>query len=343
MIDRCSVLSHMMEQAGSGGVRASHFADETHTGAENPVLRGTRKVIVAARCWPGLDDFDWINRFRRDYCADVDGGELKSSVAIAISEHNERAREFLVRHVCESQVYVIDLFADYYQLLSCLSTLAPDPFNMVKSIAATNKIPESIIRELLSGERARAVFGSIVPQIEWLLTEAKASYPDPQNDPLRLFTEDELGKLNDQQLRELITRFTVLFAEAMNPQVRAQAIMATLATQSDRQYIALQVLEHTVSHDVIFDVSASGVMPLLQKADGMIQQCMTSISTSALTGGQRSVREEDSRAVLGVQAADIAAGYARSVFERVFDGDTQKAAKKLREEFGRVLFNTRWL
>ena len=58
--------------------------------------------------------------------------------------------------------------------------------------------------------------------------------------------------------------------------------------------------------------------------------------------GPGSISQDDSRKVRSLQAADIAAGIAREIFEINYP-DVQKACRAVKSNFARVLLNTRWL
>lgn len=322
------------------GVR---YSDETTTGASRTELRGPRKVTIAARLPADDNNFEWVKRLRADFSDFLGKGEIKSDQVIQLCQTHPRARELVVRNIREGDVFVIDLFEDYHRVLDAIREMAPDPKRPIESFSSAQSLDRAELIKFLSSERRLAVLRSIVPMIEDLRSEASIFQCNTSNDPLI-----DLARINDlgeQELKELVVRFTVLFSDAIHPATRARAIQSVITSRCvmDRSHFAVRVLQTSTSHDMVFDKGSEEVMTRLVEADSRLQAQLETLSTRGLGLPKRSVRQVDSAVVHGVQSCDIAAGYARWRFESLFDGNTSSTAQKIRDEFSRVLYNTKWL
>ncbi|HKQ49903.1 MAG TPA: hypothetical protein VJZ71_17650 [Phycisphaerae bacterium] len=327
--------------------RPERFSDETATGETNQELRGPRRISIAARFDPDPNSFDWVRRLYSDYAHWIKAPEIKSSDVISLCQVNPRAKDQVIRNIREADIFVIDLFEDYHQTLDSLKKMAPDQKRPLESLAAANRLDREEIVNFLADERRVAVLRSIVPIIEDLTKQATVVHDGALHrfEHSALVDLDKIGDLGEQDLKELIVRFTVLFSDALNPEVRARAIESVISSRcyGSRGHVAMEVLELATAHDMVFDRGSDRAMNRLIEADNRLHEHLEAINLRGLQRPRRGIRQQDSRDVLGVQAADIAAGFARKRFEDFFQGDTTVAAKRLREEFAHVLLNTKWL
>lgn len=316
------------------------YSDETSTGELRQDLRDLRRVTIAARCAPDHNGFEWIKRFRTDFCGRL--SEVKSMTALSICANNPRARDFLIRHVSESVIFVIDLFEELYNTLSFLRDIAPDPQNAVKSLMKSGVIPQELMTDILLDSRKRALMKSVAPHVQRLVDWT--GIRDKDGNPVSVLDDIEINRLNAKEFTELITRFNVAFAEVCDPKRRADAISRCIfrSLPSNYSYIAATTLKATQQRDLMFDKGTKRALGLLNEANEVVENAIEAVEMQSHSF-KRNIEHGDSEEVLGVQAADFAAGYARSVFERVYEGSTTDAAKTLREEFSRVVLNDQWL
>lgn len=320
---------------------SGHFSDETTTGESNSELRGEKRISIAARLNADENRFEWVNRLYEDYSELLPSGEVKSMDVLRLCDAKPRAMEFVIRNICGADIFVIDLFQDYFSTLEEIRKFAPDPKHPIQSIAAKLRTDVEDVKGFLASERRMTVLNSIVPLIDDLRSEA-SQYGIEQQPLIDL---ERIGELSDQELRELIVRFTVLFSDAVNPEVRARVIAQNIAARCflDRSHFAFEVLQTTTKYDMTFDIGRQRTIAELQVADGRLQEELHRLREQSLACRRRTIKQANSAEVLGIRAADIAAGFARRQFESNFEGDARSAARKLKEEFGRVMFNNRWL
>lgn len=332
---------------GMGSRRPERFSDETATGATNYQLRGPKRISIAARLNPDPGGFEWVRRLYSDYSNWLKGPEIKSSDVISLCQVNLKARDQVIRNVREADIFVIDLFEDYHETLDALRMVAPDPKHPLESLAAANGLSHDEIKKFLADERRGAVLRSIVPLIEDLARRATVVHDGALHrfEHSALVDLDRINDLSEQELKQLVVRFTVVFSDALDPKIRARAIESVASNRlfGSPGHVALKRLELATAQDMVFDRGSEQAMNRLVEADNRLQEHLESINISELKRPKRGIRHEDSREVLGIQASDIAAGFARKRFEEVFEGDTTVAAKQLRQEFANVMLNTRWL
>jgi len=141
-------------------------------------------------------------------------------------------------------------------------------------------------------------------------------------------------------------RFAILVADALSPQAQAKAIEDALdASYLQETAIAVRALRPTMTVDYVLDHASSnrittGVEDAHDEVERFLRKAeQERILTTLRTG---SVEEEDSRKVLGIQVADVAAAVASSIFER-WGKPTREAACDLRDYFAGVFLNDAWL
>ena len=320
--------------------RGVFYSDETTTGDSSVELRGPKQISIAARFSEDAGHFDWVARLHSDFQDCLPAGEVKSRDVIRLCEINDKAKHLVLKSVEGCDIYIIDLFQDYYDLCNEIRKFAPDPSQPIKSLAHKFGVAEHEIEGDLASERRIAVFRSIAPMIDYLRSKAIGG----GSPSVPLVDMDRISKMKGQELREYITRLTVAFGDAVNPGKRAEAITKTIASRfSVPSHFAIEILDRTTQFDLKFDKGSKSAMAELERADEMVQQELEGLRTQELMRPRRSISQHDSSLVLGVQACDIAAGFARWRFEKEFDGDSQSTAKRLRNEFRNILYNSRWL
>lgn len=316
------------------------YSDETTTGALRHNLRGLRQITIGARCLPDSNGFDWIRKFKHDFLPPRQ--EPKSISVIHACMLNPRAKDLIRRNICESTIFVIDIFQDVYAISRILVDIAPDPRNVLQSIVTKGVIPELQLREWLLNERKLAMLKTAIPKVKHLLAEI--GLKNKYGDPIDLLEETRLSELNNQQFSELVTRFSVAFADVCSPKKRAEAVRTMFSgrTLCSTSFFAATTLKAAIDGDLIFDIGDPNIVQMLQDANGVVKDSIEATFMDGLKP-QREITQADSQHVLGIQAADIAAGCARWWFEEAYAGDTLHASYVLREEFRDVVLNDHWL
>lgn len=323
--------------------RPRTFADETSTGIR-PDLRGPRRATIAARI--DDDDFDWWLRFVREYLHP--GIEPKSLYVLPIVQYDPRARDQLLDGVSGSAIAIVD-FSDFTRSLleevrKVFDRTGP-PVDVMEAFR-TGRLPRDLTEKILQFAREDGVESSTIPRTEWLLREAARATGIISDDPRQIFNRDELLKMDAQQLRELIARFALALGDALHPQHQADIIERHLedARFISEGHVAYLALEETMAPDRFYDQGSATVFAMLDAAHSRITDALERMRMFQL---QQDIRagalvQEDSRRVLGLQLADIAAAVARDAYENA-TGDCLSRARAVRSIFSRVLLNDKWL
>ncbi len=331
----------LQEGDSEGSARTQLFADETTTGDSQSTLRGCRRISIASRVSGDDNQFEWVRRLYADFADSLLAKEIKSADVILLCKTNPIVRDRVVRGVREADIFIIDLFQDYYERIEILKQCAPDPARPIQSIAHSLRMAPHELRQFLGSQRCKAVFRSIAPLVDDLRKDAFGS-----SDQLRpLIDLEQISKLSDQEFREFVVRFTVLFGDIVDPETFARVMAKNIATRCalQKSHFAVEILEISTTHDMTFDAGFARPLERLQEADRHLQEELQRIRTDTLLWPSRHVCQNDSAEVFGIQACDIAAGYARWRFDAIFDGNAEATAKRMRDEFARIMYNTRWL
>jgi hypothetical protein len=100
-----------------------------------------------------------------------------------------------------------------------------------------------------------------------------------------------------------------------------------------------------MSHNYLLDPASSvRITQAVEAAHGEVESFLRQSEQARLLATLRTgvVEEEDSRKVLGIQVADIAAAIASNLFERS-EKPTREAARDLKGHFDGVFLNSRWV
>lgn len=317
------------------------FSDETATGI-NPALRGYARVVIAAR-WPSTLSVEWIRSLISP--AQNDGQEVKSKSILERCETDPLVRRTVDRHVVEATIFVADPFAHLRELLDQIARrlkLKVDPQREL--ISLLRKEPTSKLAEMiLWAGRGDTFINGPVSKIEALLGRA-INTVGLRSSPKQLFDRREMLALSDHDVRELIARFSVVLGDVLDPVERMKSAMEQ---PEDQRFllpgpIAWRTFERVVTPDYVFDKASAPVLAKLKNAHNMVVESLNGARMIDAQLKAGSVFDEDSRRLLELQAADLAAGLARQIFESNFD-DVESAAHRVRARFNRVLFNDRWL
>ena len=324
--------------------RLRTYSDETVTGAERTELRNMSRITIAAKC-ASVDSFEWLERFRRDFLRGA--LEVKSTAALAVAATNDRARRFLLDHIAEATIAIIDVAEHTRNLFrGILAKIGfnSDAVHSTVKFLRTGQFPEEVGRDILLFARQQDLQRTAVGRIEDLLEIAASKSGLPRSPADKLFKSEVLTGLKNQEFEELVARFSIALGDAIDPTVQANTIAQLLGDcrYLHEGHIATAVLEQAVQPERIFDVGSMNAFKALQDANDIVVHAIDSfgLSTDAISPGL--IRQDDSRKLLGLQAADLACGYARHVFETDYSGTTE-AASAVRRVFSRVLLNDQWI
>lgn len=322
------------------------YSDDTNTGQESRALRDFGRATIAAR----IDDpngFEWLLRVRKDFLPP--NAEAKATLVLAVIAKNSQARDIVLRNIGRASIVISDLGEHYRNLLSALyegmGKKVPAQIDAIDLIART-EIKEEISGQILDYLRETAISQTVIPQIEGVLRYAATRAGLPPGEKDKVVDRAALRGLDQKGFQEFTTRFAVAFADSTSPERRAAAILEVMSSGHilDPGYVGLVSLGSDVSHDYVFDVGNAKAFRELEQAHRRIQDAFEAVRETFfwtnLRGGK--VAQEDSAQMLGIQAADVAAGLASRIYEK-FSGDRSSAAKSLKNDFERVLLNDRWV
>ena len=324
--------------------RKTLFADETTTGKDHEQLRGLRRITVAAKCASG-ESFEWLRRFNHDYLTNVK--EIKSSLVLAVIGGNRSARNDLIQSISTATIAIIDLSEHtrwLFRELQAATGVKSDGVKRGVAFLRSGTFPKELVEGILRWGRRDAIHKTAVGRIEHLVSVAAEKCNIPLGKSVELFDRAALDELSEQEFSEFAGRFALALADAFHPETQAKVITDRLADMRfcHAGHVALSFLEAAVEPDQVFDMGSSNAFALLERAHTKV---IDAVSTMRIAAGQFSpgkLAQEDSEKLLGLQAADIAAGLARQTLERDF-ATTVEGARAVKSIFSRVLLNDRWV
>ncbi len=323
--------------------RRRTFADETTTGIR-PEFRGPFKATIAARV--DTEDYEWWLQFTRDFLPP--GVEPKSSIVLPIIDHVPEARDRLLEGVSGTTIAIVD-FGDYTRSLLEQLRLRFDrtgPSIDVATALREGRLPREFTERILRAAREDGVEISTVVRIEWLLRTAASGMGIISTEPTQIFDRNKLMEMHPEQLKELIARFSLALGDALHPDRQADIIERRL--RDDRFItegrVAYLALEETMAPDRVYDEGDARVFASLEDAHNRVDASLDRMRMFQLQQEVRAGRleQDDSRRILGLQVADLAAAVARNVYEGT-SGTTPQRSTKVRGIFRRVLLNDEWL
>lgn len=330
----------------NGDSRRETFVDETTTGRFQAESRSPRQALIAAQ----VDgrDYEWWAQFKRDYFPEIP--EPKSTLVIPLIDRDHRARDRLLEGFARANtaIVIIDLSEYTASLVRTFYARVgiPDEANPFEVIAQ-RRLPPHAAEAIFRYVRDTAIERSAVSRIEWLFQEALAHAPVIlQEEHGELVDREALRALGANQQRELIARLSITFGEALDPRRQAE-VLARIVQEQMRYFttghLAFLRLEGTLTVDRTFDRGAQPAFQMLIEAHeqmvGVLDRAYYRQFERTRAGA---VKEEDSRNVLGIQVADIAAAVASREYE-LADGTVRQKAERVRATIGRVLLNDEWL
>lgn len=326
--------------------RRESFADETTTGRFRVQARGIRRALIAAKV--DGQDYEWWAQFKKDLLPGVP--EPKSNVVLPLIERDARAHDRLADGLVaqsHATVVIIDFSEDIASLVRGLYERVGipaevDPFEVLARRELDPASTEAILRYV----RDVAIERSAVGRVEWLFNEALSAAPVILSDEAEeLVDRDRVRSLNANQQRELLARFSIAFGEALDPRRRADIL--TRRVEEDMRYFesghfAYVALEETVAVNQTFDKGSEPAFEMIAEAHRKVVETLDQAFYRQFERRAGNVREDDSRNLLGIQVADIAAAVASREYE-LTQGTVRNKAECVRAIFGRVMLNDEWL
>jgi hypothetical protein len=323
--------------------RDQYFADETRTGKIVHDLRGIGAIIIVAR-FPGKWDLDWLQQLYHDLKIQE---ELKSEVVIEACRVQPKLWDWLLGKLSVATIAIVDVAEHIRALLDDLGKLFGNeiPAQVTTyTFLRSGKIHQEYITSMLRFLREMAINDSATESIANILRMAvtKTEVTTCLDDVL--LDRRILLEMKEREFAEFSARFAIAFADALDPLLQAEVIEKELKDMRffNEGMISSRIIESAIEPDFVFDEGSKKVFNSLKEAH--LNMC--NVVEQAILSGQRigpgSVSQDDSRKVRSLQAADIAAGIAREIFESNYP-DVQKASRAVKCTFARVLLNARWL
>lgn len=336
---------HRGEIASAAVGRRETFADETSTGRFSSAGRGARKAIVAAQV--DGKDYGWWRGFCSDHFPGVP--EPKSPEILTLIQHNPAARPRLLAGLvkdAKATIVIIEFSEQIAQLVRLLHDIAKrpllgDPLDVVDGGTMGAELTKMVLREA----RKDGLEASAVPRIEYLFQQALNDAPFLLPDePEELINRKAYNAMDAQQQGEVIGRFSVAFAEALDPRRLADILTTQLAGMRflTEGHLAYRALDETLSATRTFDKGSRPVFQMLTDAHKTVVEALEHAMHGQLQRRAGALQEEDSKNRLGIQVADVAAGVAARDYE-LAPGTVREKVRRVQDLFGRVLLNGQWI
>jgi hypothetical protein len=271
---------------------------------------------------------------------------------------NSTARLRLEQGLASCPIFIVDLRENTNALLQRIRPWLPKtiPSDVdVFEIANSPKTITDVALGLLMSARQAQIGASALGSIEALMSDdfgvgttlRRAGLADYLPKQGRQFDRRQLLELSDKDFDVLVGRFAAAIGDALSPEEQIRAITDQLGSPGylDMGRIACRALSEATSHDHVFDTASSRyITQALWNAHTEIRQFVDERRTSYFQDTMRPgvLREDDSKNVLGIQVADIAAGVAADLYERSGLRSVD-AARHLSSRFNRVFLNRRWI
>jgi hypothetical protein len=326
------------------------FTDDTTSGGINPTLRNERRVTVAAKAEFSLG-FDWLEALKHDHLRP--GVEAKSSSVLQMMDQDSRVREQVLSNVSSYPIIIVDLYesrnAALGEIVDDLRHVIPpgvDACHFVLQLTDRDSNAHNFVIQMMLDD---SVLGRLENLLECLSRPMKNDSGTTGCGPsayanVRLADRHELEAMNNRHLSNFLARLGAVIGDALSPQGLTEAFIQCRENRRyfDSGYVACQLLRREVEADKSLDDGHLPVMKHLEEADERIwrfanQQAERSLAEYVRRG---QLTEQVSHAVLGLQAADIAAAFACREYERSQDDGRVQAVKRY---FPHVLLEGKWV
>lgn len=315
---------------------ARHFhADETTTGGRHVLLRGDRRIMVAAKTAPD-DNLDWLLRLL-PRCTKNRHGEVKSPELLELAARSKEAKRTMLSAIEHYSIFVVDLFHSYDSAVRKLAAVAAMDDNAaaraVRNILGADgrELAERMLRHI----KESLIDLSVIGHVEEMAREVSGSVPDGS-----LFDRDALMKMDTREYLEAVTRMQILLAEVTDPATHERALARPWWNHSfiAEGEINARVLAVVVADNHTYDKGRDGAFEQVKQAQArLVESIETSIwRPERVVAG--AAKMEDSAKVLGITAADLASAVACDLVEVDYTS-TDEAVRRLRARFKRVFLN----
>ncbi len=331
----------------TGHDRLLTFADETKTGAGNDArFRGGFKAIIAA-CVDDREDLGWADYLLRQH--GLTGVEVKSATALTIADSDADFRRQFLSGLASCTIYIIDFVADVEDLFKSFEgSVQLDPYDLLAGSTGGGAPNPSLLpplrdflRRLRAEHHRRMPIGRIQSLVEEALGGLRRRYGGD------LVAWPDVDSMKPQEQQEFLVRAAVAFGEVLDPERQAALWQRQLPTRfsmmSSGQW-ASKVLEDVLAPDRIYDDGNLQAFEKLQAAHAVATEAAQAYLVNATVQASRpgTLKQDDSRAVVGLRVADWAAAVARREYES-HPTCRREGATALAKQFKRVLFNDGWM
>ena len=321
--------------------KLEQFCDETQSGEYQPELRDLFRVDFAARI--SLEnDFGWFEALEKKYKGkDIKHPEeLKSGLLIELAKQDRKLWDDILKNIYKATIVIIDL-TQYFRIYLQQSNQTTNTFT---ALIKSQDIADDFRKHIFDRFKEMCFRESSIPYIESIANRAFGSLKLYDNNE-KLIGNEQLLSLKQRELNELVARFSIALGDALDPVLEEQMMKNILAAQ--RYYSdgleAYYLLSHVIQPNVTYDTGTKAAFIKLKNTQDKIVKILEKscwYDGSLKPGTLKQI--EDSKKVMGVKVADIAAGFARIIFERNYP-DTWKASNAVKNYFSRVLLNAEWL
>lgn len=144
-----------------------------------------------------------------------------------------------------------------------------------------------------------------------------AAAPAIIDEPDVLVGRDAYDKRDPKAKEVFLAHFSVVFGEALDPRRQANLIANELGRRRffSMGDFAYRRLEDALTADRTFDQGSSHALALLSAAHEKMVGALDEAMYNQLKRRAGAVREEDSRNAIGIQVADVAAGFVAVEYE----------------------------
>lgn len=328
---------------------AGRYADETTTGKLVTSLRDFNRITLTLRVDEPADGFEWVRRLRSEFQLT----ELKWKHISHVVDSQPRLRELVESRVGESFVVVVDLAEHTRSLITEIAQryrIKGQYDEAWNALLRTGVLPHEFAQRLIDSNIDHAVNTGTISRVEELVQLAARTAGMPPGIAGTLVDRSELSRLNTQQKRELIGRFSTALGESLDPRRQADSVVSAISAgrflASDASGTAFATLTAQLSPDLTFDKGTAGVASVLESATARVRDLLQAASHTAAVTAEFTFGKIDHEGVSskldGLQAADVAAGLALRIFEADFV-DVATSSKRLASNFRRVMLNDRFV
>lgn len=320
------------------------YGDETTTGRHSPAFRYLGRATIAARM-NETAGFEWLLQIRREFLPGVI--EPKSDLVLQLIEHDGNARNLVLQNVGSASILVIDFAEHYRQILGemCQVVGLPEPIAPESIDLLLRGQHKELASSMLRFARQSALYSTAIPTVEALFRDALRACDIPIGEGNELVNRTALQEMGAQEFREMLARFSLAFADALDPVRQATRFMEVAEERYlPPGYFSLLVLGDTLDTDLTLDMGSVEVFNQVRNARQLVADHLAAAQRARLgrsvTPGR--LLQDDSRLVLGIQAADIAAGIAAREYEH-YPENRRTGAGALKRMFDRIFFNDDWI